>query len=152
LWEKVRVRGNQAVRRKFLTMKTRKLFFKDKDGQSLIEFAMILPVLLLVLFGITEFGRAIMVTNILNIAAREGARAGAESGDTTSVVDKVNTVLQAANLTGAVVDPPVYDLTERTVTVTVKYDFEVLAPGIFDSIIIPDPFTLTGRTVMRYSG
>jgi Flp pilus assembly protein TadG len=128
-------------------MKTEKPFIKDKKGQSIIEFALVLPVLLLVLFGITEFGRAIMVTNILNTAAREGAREGVESGDTTSVVEKANAVLQAANLTGAVVDP-VYDLTERTVTVTVTYDFEVLSGGILESII-PTPFTLTGRTVMR---
>jgi Flp pilus assembly protein TadG len=133
-----------------LTLKMRKLLFKDKDGQSIIEFALVLPILLMVLFGITEFGRAIMVTNVLNTASREGARLGAVAGDTTSVVGRVNAVLSAANLKGATVDPPVYDPTQKTVTVTVRYNFKVLSGGILNPFmgIIP----LKGTTVMRYEG
>ena len=131
-------------------MKIRKLFLKDKDGQSLIEFALVLPILLLVLFGITEFGRAIMVTNVLYTAAREGARQGVVSGDTTLVVDRVNAVLDAADLLdGAVVEDPVYDLTEMTITVTVRYNFEVLSGEILKPFM--GTFPLKGRTVMRYS-
>jgi Flp pilus assembly protein TadG len=46
-------------------------------GQALVEFALILPVLVLVVFGIIDFGRYVHTQNSLNEASREGARAGA---------------------------------------------------------------------------
>jgi Flp pilus assembly protein TadG len=44
------------------------------SGQSLVEFALILPVLLLIFMGILDFGRAVFAYNALSNAAREGAR------------------------------------------------------------------------------
>jgi hypothetical protein len=43
-------------------------------GQALVEFAMVAPFFFLLLFSIIEFGRAIYFIQILNNAAREGAR------------------------------------------------------------------------------
>lgn len=43
-------------------------------GQSLVEFALILPIFVLILVGILDFGRAVYAFNTLNNAAREGAR------------------------------------------------------------------------------
>jgi hypothetical protein len=43
-------------------------------GQALAEFAMVIPVFLLCLYGIIEFGRYVYTVQILNNAAREGAR------------------------------------------------------------------------------
>ncbi|MFN8006881.1 MAG: TadE family protein [Terriglobia bacterium] len=43
-------------------------------GQALVEFAIVLPFLLLVMFGITEFGRAYYQYNTLSKAIRNGAR------------------------------------------------------------------------------
>jgi len=129
----------------------RKLFLKDKNGQSIIEFALILPILLLVLFGITEFGRAIMVTNVLNTASREGARLAAVSpvGDSLSVRGRVVQVLQAANITAKEITIQFF-LAEKSVEVTVTTDFEVLSGGILDPFI--GTFELKGKTVMRYEG
>jgi Flp pilus assembly protein TadG len=44
-------------------------------GQSLVEFALILPLLLVVAFIITEFGRALWIKNVLTEAAGNAARA-----------------------------------------------------------------------------
>ena len=129
----------------------RKFLLKEKDGQSVIEFALILPILLLVLFGITEFGRAIMVTNVLNTASREGARLAAVSpvGDSLSVRGRVVQVLQAANITAKEITIQ-FLLAEKSVEVTVTTDFEVLSGGILDPFI--GTFELKGKTVMRYEG
>lgn len=43
-------------------------------GQSLVEMALVLPVLLLLLMGLFDFGRAIFAYNSVSNAAREGAR------------------------------------------------------------------------------
>jgi Flp pilus assembly protein TadG len=46
-------------------------------GQTLVEFALILPIFLLVLFGLIDGGRFVFTDSILSQAAREGARLGA---------------------------------------------------------------------------
>ena len=43
-------------------------------SQALIEFALVSPVLLLLLFGVIDLGRAIFYYDTINHAAREGAR------------------------------------------------------------------------------
>lgn len=45
-----------------------------QGGQSLLEFAMVLPLLLLIVLGVIEFGRAYYQYNTLSKAVREGAR------------------------------------------------------------------------------
>ncbi len=45
-------------------------------GQALVEFALVFPVFMLVLFGILDVGRYVYVSNALNEASREGARYG----------------------------------------------------------------------------
>ena len=50
---------------------------KSTKGQSLVEFALILPLFMLIVLGIFDFGRAIYAYSALHNAAREGARYGA---------------------------------------------------------------------------
>lgn len=52
---------------------------KDENGQSLVEFALVVPVLLLFLLGIVEFGWLFNAKISLTSAAREGARVAAVS-------------------------------------------------------------------------
>lgn len=51
-----------------------------QSSQALIEFALISPVLLLLLFGTIDIGRAIYYYDTLNHAVREGARAAVQAG------------------------------------------------------------------------
>ena len=52
-----------------------------KKGQSLVEFALVLPILLLLIFGLVEFGRLIFTYIAVNTAAREAARYGSAVGE-----------------------------------------------------------------------
>jgi hypothetical protein len=45
-----------------------------RRGQGLVEFALVVPLFLVLLFGMIEFGRAWMTKNILTGAAREAVR------------------------------------------------------------------------------
>ena len=47
---------------------------KNEDGGSSVEFAFILPILLMLVFGITEFGRVYSQNQVYQSAAREGGR------------------------------------------------------------------------------
>ena len=49
---------------------------KDQKGAAVVEFAIILPLLLVLLFGIVEFGFLLYNKAMITNAAREGARAG----------------------------------------------------------------------------
>jgi Flp pilus assembly protein TadG len=51
--------------------------FRRETGQDLVEFALILPLLAALLFGIMELGIVIFSYNTIADAAREGARKGA---------------------------------------------------------------------------
>ena len=88
-------------------------FVRDSRGQSLIEFALILPMMLVVMFMITEFGRALYTYNVLATAARAAARAAVVSGSgsyQTKGTDRALEILKSARLdTGATLDVAVQD-------------------------------------------
>jgi len=72
-------------------------------GQTLVEFALVLPVFILLLFGLLDVGRYVYMNSVLSQAAREGARlAAAEAswiGKTTT--NDASCVASAALITGA---------------------------------------------------
>jgi Flp pilus assembly protein TadG len=130
-----------------LKSKMRRLFLGSDQGQSLLEFALVLPLLLLVLFGITEFGRAIMVTNVLNSASREAAILVAY-GDSVLVSARVAEVLEAANVNPEAITMQTMVIDGiNYVEVIVTADFEILSGTILKTFA--GTFTLKGRTVMR---
>jgi Flp pilus assembly protein TadG len=52
----------------------------DDRGATLVEFALVIPLLLLILFGIAEVGRFVAVQEAVNTASREAARYGSVTG------------------------------------------------------------------------
>ena len=132
-------------------MQSRPKVYRDEKGNAIIEFALVLPLLLLVLFGITEFGRAIMVTNVLHTASREGARLAvvSELSDTLSVQARVQEVCAASNITPKTILIE-YSVETKSMRVSVTADFTVLSVSAlptFTGII-----ELRGVTTMRYEG
>ncbi len=78
---------------------------KRQGSQALIEFALVSPVLLLLLFGIVDLGRAVFYYDMISHAVREGARAAARAS--TQLPTNAD-VLAAANtqLVGVQVTEP----------------------------------------------
>src|SRR5262245_27223054 len=104
-------------------------------GNAAIEFALVFPLLLLIVFGISEFGRALRTVQALNTAAREGARLAAGTAPVAGAVTaRVNEVLDAARVTssGLVIEGPLGAGLEQTVRVTVTSDFEVLSGTVLE--------------------
>jgi len=62
-------------------------------SQALIEFALVSPVLLLLLFGIVDIGRAIFYYDTLNHAAREGARVAVRASNQLPTNDDILTAV-----------------------------------------------------------
>jgi Flp pilus assembly protein TadG len=88
---------------------------RGRKGQALAEFALILPVLFLLIAGIIEFGRGWNIKQAVTDAAREGARwavvdDGGAAQNATPIIDKIKLRLALANI--LTTDPP------TTITVT----------------------------------
>lgn len=73
---------------------------RDQRGTSILEFIVVLPTLLVVLFAIVELSRAWLTLNIVTTAVREGARVGVVTNpfDPTPAIARINNVLGSANL------------------------------------------------------
>ncbi len=92
-------------------------------GTAVVEFAVILPMLVLILFGIIEFGYGFMVRQSLQNAAREGCRLAAmPSSESSEVVARVQEVMAPTNVTGYQIQQVSTAATcQELVTVTVSY-------------------------------
>jgi len=71
-----------------------------KRGQAMVEFAMVLPLFMLVLSGIADFGFALYQRMTVINAAREGARAAAMVSDNSTIVTAATGAAQAAAVQG----------------------------------------------------
>lgn len=57
-----------------------------RPGAAIVELALILPIFFMVVLGIVEFGRAMMVGQLVTNAARQGARLAIVEGSTNTTV------------------------------------------------------------------
>ncbi len=75
---------------------------KRRRGVAVVELAVMLPILVLMILGIIEFGRMSMVQQTITAAAREGARGAIVEGSTLSGVRAtVNSYLAISGIRGA---------------------------------------------------
>lgn len=93
----------------------------DRRGASVVEMAIVLPVFMMVVMGIIEFGRGMMVGQLVTNAARYGARLAAVDGSTNASVKK--------DVEDFLVEAVGIAATDATVTITVT-----AAPGNADPL------------------
>jgi len=115
-----------------------------------VEFAVVAPVFFLLVFGMIEFGRMIMVQQVITNASREGGRRAVLEGATrTNVLSTVNSYLTSGQVAGnslrVSIDPNPATATEGTpITVTVNVSFS-------DVSWLPTPVFLSGRELRATS-
>jgi len=114
---------------------------KKRDGGAyILEFALLIPIFVLMMTGMVDFGRAYLHTHVLLDAAQAGARVGSMPKTTTAQVNSaVNAVLNPAKITGAnIVSGNVGDAGAR---------------GSTTSVIVTAPFkTLSGHVLPGWAG
>jgi Flp pilus assembly protein TadG len=128
---------------------------RNRQGAAAVEFAIVAPIFFVMIFGMIEFGRAIMVQQVLTNASREGARVAvldSQSPTATQVASTVTTYLQNAGISGATVT---INPTEPTtagygapVTVTVQIPFSKVS-WLPTPVFLGTTTNLTSSTVMR---
>jgi Flp pilus assembly protein TadG len=124
---------------------------RDECGAAAVEFALVMPILLVLVLGIAEFGRAYSVQTILSGAAREGVRVMALKNDPAAARAATKAAASTLGLTdsqiGVTPNPCVSTATSPvSAAVTVTYPMALLT-GFFGTSI-----TLTGKGVMRCNG
>ncbi|UCG76624.1 MAG: pilus assembly protein [Gemmatimonadota bacterium] len=106
-----------------------------EGGQSLVEFALVVPLFLVLFFGIVEFGNAWRKYQLITNGAREGAReAVLPSSSPTTVADRIHERLNGAGLdtTQVELDLRISDVmgTADTVRINYPHQFVLLGPLI----------------------
>jgi Flp pilus assembly protein TadG len=141
--------------------------FRSEKGAELVEFALILPLILLLCLGVIEFGRAYYTYNILSKAVRDGARYASAGMVTSTGTINSSTVTETKNVvvygnTGGTGTPKIPSLTtthvnvpattvvtaaEQYVTVSVSYPYVPLF-----KLVMPATLTISPKVTMIFVG
>jgi Flp pilus assembly protein TadG len=141
---------------------------RRQRGQSLAETAIMVPILLILVFGVVEFSMAFRAYTVLTNATREGARNGAIgatagsypsdcSAGTATIVGKTCanlTGLSSANVTGVSVSYPNGNKPGQKVVVTTNYTYHYFTPvggliHFFSGGALQKTIDLKSSTTMR---
>lgn len=148
---------------KELGMRRRAMLWHNQRGAAVVEFAIVLPLLIVLTFGIIEFGIIMYDKAMVTNACREGARAGivlrlTETGDYNPLTDdEIKSVVLSyldqrlitfgSSTADATSTPwPRKSGDQLTVTATYSYDFLIL-PSFISALT--GNIDLTGQTIMR---
>ncbi len=110
---------------------------RRRAGTTMVELALVMPLLLMLLFAIAEFSLAFLDWQVVSSAAREGARAASlfrpncPASSPAAVQQAVNAVLGAANVAGSIqLSGACSHPGASTVTVSAPFEFRFL-PGLY---------------------
>lgn len=120
---------------------------RTDTGQALVEFALVLPVMLLMLFALVDFGRGFYTWLVVTNAAREGARVGATQKPLTDIQQRIldsASGLDTADLTITVTN--VQGPRGQPIVVDLSYDFGFVTP-IGDILNLVSGGTLNAPTI-----
>ena len=129
---------------KRLTMARRGSRPAGEGGQEMVEFAILLPLLLLVALGVLDLGRAFFAAITITNAARVGARFGMEfPSDNAGIIAATRAEAQGSGI--VLTDPTTSAIavscpdvegcvSNHPIRVTVTYDFSLISGFLF-----PDP-------------
>ena len=139
----------------------RKLWNTNSKGQGLVELALVLPILLLIVFGVLDLGRIFFATIGLTNAAREGVRyltihandvsnvSGAFAGSKAAALGEAGYAGIPSSEVQVTVSCTNDDDNNETcdsgtpATVTVTYEFDLVMGWI-----LPSPITISRSAVM----
>jgi Flp pilus assembly protein TadG len=136
-----------------------KRFVRNRRGQAIVEMALILPIFLLLVVGMLEFGLVMHDYITVAEAARAGARTAAVRKDNAVITTAVQTAAPGIPSADLQITITPVALASRTpgssVTVQVVYPVPVGVPSITNPwsgeeyAILPATFNVTGTAVMR---
>jgi Flp pilus assembly protein TadG len=130
------------------------VFARRERAQGLVEFAVVLPLFLVLLLATIDFGWALRAYVTATNSAREGARSGAVGATEANIKAKAVSTSSGLLSTTDVSVTGAQGASGSAVTVNVSYDYDYITPlgGILNFIsagALPDPLPITTSTTMR---
>ena len=141
----------------------RKFNLRSERGAALVEFALVVPFLMMIMCATIDFGLAVYTLANLTTAVREGgrfaaARFPAPTANDTSVTNRVYTFIAGLNNTGmttaqikATITNTIPDATTGNITVSITgYQFKPMTPlaGLLGLSTIP----MNRSSIFRWEG
>ena len=137
---------------------------RERRGQSLVEFALVLPLFLLLFMVVMDLGTAVFTYNSLTNAAREGARLAIVNQDSASVIQRAENQVSVGEINAPNVTIGFYQADPNTgapdmsstcspvavgclAVVTFESTYRPLTP-IIGRILFKNGVTLTAQTVL----
>lgn len=114
----------------------------DKKGQALIEFVLILPILIMLIFAVIDFGTIFVNQNELENALSLVNDMEKDSINYNNVYSVVN---KKRSKEISVIISPVVD---GYITVTLERKIDIITPGL--NLFLDDPYTVEVQRVIRY--
>ena len=129
---------------------TKKVHRRDRKGTAAVEFAVCLPMLLVILIGIIECCSMIYLKQSLSVAAYEGSRESVKAGASTAAVRAAcNRIITARRINGATIDitPAGFESQPAQTWVTVRVSTlggsnSVIAGWFYDTLTVDGQATM----------
>ena len=127
-------------------------------GAALIEFALVLPIVVGLTFGVIDLGRAFFVRNVVEQAAREGSRKLALGFDQSVIRTDIKTIVAAAGVDTTIANNVVITFTDpwpdvagTQVRTEVTAQFNWIFPVLFQYFIpgFTNPSSITSACMFR---
>ncbi|MBB3113823.1 Flp pilus assembly protein TadG [Paenibacillus phyllosphaerae] len=121
---------------------------KDQRGQSIVEFALLLPLLLLLLCGIVDLGRLLFAYSSLQMTVQETVRLGGLGRSDAEMTTYAKGHLRVGDPSGMTVTiSPAQSVRKsgQNLTVTVHYSLPLITPVM--TAIIPAPVLSANSTI-----
>lgn len=122
----------------------------NNRGQTLVEFAVVFPLIIILLFGIYEIGIALSIQQTITYASREGARVGALTNENSQIESAIATATQFIDENGDRITIQIIPENESSrdrgdeLTVLIEYDLPLIILNI-----ISENITLSSQAVAR---
>lgn len=134
------------------TSPTKKRRKSRQLGQSLAEFAVIVPVFLIVVFGVVDFSLGLKAWLTVSNASREAARILVVGQTCAQVTNQTKTVAASLNppVTVTITPGSCTGVTGDSMSVTVSYQYKSVTPLGHLTQLLTGPITLSSTSTMRH--
>lgn len=127
------------------------MFSKKEDGQAMVEFALVLPILILIITGIIDFGWIFGNQLLANNACREAARYNAIhfNLDEMTIAQAIVKAEDIIENRAPTLNSKSVNVTKSTENITVQLESEIFVLTPFLSAIIGETFTVEATSIMK---
>lgn len=123
---------------------------KNEKGQSMVEMALVLPILLLILMGIFDMGRIMYTYMHLQLATQESVRLGGLGRDDAAITTFAREYIHVGDPSDLKVNISPNDSTRDSgdyMSVTLEYPVDYITPLI--SKVLPSPIMVKTDSTIR---